>query len=200
MKKTLTFYLVITAILISIFTIAAGAESPKIDTGEIAFDSEPITRSHEIIPTIELNNPGLIKVTISWTTPKLTFVKIVGGTYHPNVSYYGLSLKVEVPFHIVNESSVGTETSFNGNIVVTPSHTWQLESETAAQNISIRPQIFDQVINIPLGDSDDSYILEYSNNLDFAKNCLALTLTANQIRDIMKVQVSFKIQAAPIKQ
>lgn len=196
MKKTLAFYLVIVSFLIPLFSISASADTQTIDTGEKPFASEPITLSKEIVPTIELDNPGLIKVTITWTTPNLTFVKKVGGTYHPNVSYYGLNSKISVPFQIDNQSSVGTETSFNGSIIVTPSQHWANDQQ--APNINIRSQNPIQQITIPLDGSDNSYVLEYSNNMDFADTPLALTLTADQIKDIMKATVSFEIKMKPV--
>ncbi len=99
----------------------------------------------------------------------------------------------------MNESSIGTEVAFTGDIQVTSSHLW--DKETDAYNINIRPKTENQVFHLALGGTNDSFILVYSNNdkFDLAKKSLALTLTAEQIKEIMKVEVSFIIEIKPLQ-
>lgn len=198
MKKVPVLLMVL--IVMSLFmTSAALATSGSIDTGDVLYSapySEIFTKN--IVPNIQLIDPGSIKVSISWVTPTLSFDKRAlidnaGNT----VRYYGLKTDQTVDFKVDNNSLSGT--IFDGTIYVIPTFVRTNAQEALSSNIRVLMTGQDAEMTLAKGTSSSAVKLNYLNVLEqyLAKDQPATLLkgsaTNQEIEAIMTMQVTFNI-------
>ena len=203
MKKLLV--LVMMFLVISLFmAVDSHATSASLDTGDEAYTSSYTkTLYTDIVPNVQLTDPGSIKVIISWGTLNLNFEKkIVRLSNGSEVKYYALKTPQTLVFNIENKSSPGSSSSFDGTIYVTPSYERSDVQGSASSNIRVIMEEQTKVHTIPLNGFDNSIVLEYRNVDDsnfgglLVDQLLSGSALEEQIRDIMKTRVNFNISTS----
>ena len=198
MKKLLV--LVMMSLVISLLMASAAlATSGSLDTGDLLYNAPySQTFTSDIIPNIQLIDPGSIKVTISWSNPQLSFEKrMVRANNGNDVRYYALKTPQTVEFKVENNSLSGT--SFDGTVYVIPSFTRTDAQEALSSNIRVLMTGQDAEMTLAKGTSSSAVKLNYLNVLEqyLAKDQPATLLkgsaTNQEIEAIMTMQVTFNI-------
>lgn len=198
MKKLLV--LVMMSLVISLLMASAAlATSGSLDTGDLLYNAPySQTFTSDIIPNIQLIDPGSIKVTISWSNPQLSFEKrMVRANNGNDVRYYALKTPQTVEFKVENNSLSGT--SFDGTVYVIPSFTRTDAQEALSSNIRVLRTGENTELSLIKGSSVSSVKLDYLNVEDqyLAKDkpetLLSGSATAQAIKDIMTIEVAFSI-------
>ena len=157
-----------------------------------------IDETYDIVPDIQIYEPGTISVQISWVTPSLTFEQ--RSRQKDSVIYYALRSPVNVVFSVTNNSRPSsTEGGFSGKITVN-ANTVE-ENLTAHENVRVLLAQSGTPITLDKGAINNAYILSYTNRADIdingyeLANIITSDKTADQIKSLMTVQVRFIIAA-----
>ena len=198
MKKLLV--LVMMSLVISLFmAVDSHANSAPLDTGDEAYTSSySKTLNTDIIPNVQLIDPGSIRVTISWSVLSLSFEKRLHKDANGNdVRFYMLKSPQSLVFNIENKSISGS--SFNGTIYVIPQFSRTPDQEMQSSNIKLSMLERGKVHTVQKDGSDKSIVLNYSNvedlyiEWDRPEKLLKGTATEQEIRNIMTTNVTFII-------
>ena len=198
MKKVPVLLMVL--IIMSLFMASAAlATSGSLDTGDVLYNAQySQTLTSDIVPNVQLNDPGSIKVTISWSTPQLSFEKrMVRANNGNDVRYYALKTPQTVEFRIENNSLSGT--SFDGTVYVIPTFSRTNAQEALSSNIRVLRTGENTELSLIKGSSVSSVKLDYLNvedqhlAKDFPETLLSGSATAQAIKDIMTIEVTFNI-------
>ncbi len=198
MKKVLVVLMVL-LFTISFMVTDAQATSGTVDTGDVLYTAPySETFTSDIVPNVQLLDPGSIKVTISWSNPQLSFEKrMVRANNGNDVRYYALKTPQTVEFRIENKSLSGT--SFDGTVYVIPTFTRTNAQEALSSNIRVLRTGENTELSLIKGSSVSSVKLDYLNVEDqyLAKDqpdtLLNGSATAQAIKDIMTIEVMFSI-------
>jgi len=193
MKKAPALCLIAVALMIPLFSLAAGGTSQPIVTEEQQYD-QIIQQPMDIVPTILIHDAGSIKVTISWQTPELTFIKRLRTS--PEKSYFSLENQTEVAFTILNQSVKSSDNTFNGNLKVQKTYFW--ENDNLVDNIWISLLNLDTPTVIPYGTTNNSIKLQYKNStsIEAGDKLLGAELSATDIINLLTTKVTFTISKA----
>lgn len=202
MKKVLVMLMVL-LFTISFMVTDAQATSGTFDTGDVLYTAPyNQTFTSDIVPNVQLIDPGSIKVTISWSNPQLSFEKrMVRANNGNDVRYYALKTPQTVEFRIENNSLSGT--SFDGTVYVIPTFTRTNAQEALSSNIRVLRTGENTELSLIKGSSVSSVKLDYLNVEDqyLAKDqpdtLLNGSATAQAIKDIMTIEVTFNISTTP---
>ena len=156
-----------------------------------------IDKTYDIVPDIQIYEPGTISVQISWISPSLKFEQ---RTREDGVKYYALKSPVNVVFSVTNNSRASTaEGGFSGKITVNANT--KEESATPRDNVRVLLAQSGTPITFDKGATNNAYILSYTNRTDTdingyeLANIITSDKTADQIEVLMTVQVRFIIAA-----
>lgn len=192
--------LLMVLIVMSLFVASAAlATSGSLDTGDVLYNAQySQTLTSDIVPNVQLIDPGSIKVTISWSNPQLSFEKrMVRANNGNDVRYYALKTPQTVEFRLENNSLSGT--SFDGTVYVTPTFTRTNTQEALSSNIRVLRTGENTELSLIKGSSVSSVKLDYLNvedqhlAKDFPETLLSGSATAQAIKDIMTIEVTFNI-------
>lgn len=193
MKKVL----VLMAIMALLWANAGAAENIE-DTGDVFYDT-PIDQTYDIVPDIQIFEPGTIRVQISWVDPLLTFVQRERSNDH--AMYYALKNESNVLFNVVNNSRPSSlANGFNGSITVKAETIDSVDPK--GDNIKVLLDRGGEIIPIANGGTFSLFKLSYTNREDVYINQYPLSSiitadkTADQIEEIMTVKIRFIIAAA----
>lgn len=198
MKKVLVVLMVL-LFTISFMVTDAQATSGTVDTGDVLYTAPySETFTSDIVPNVQLLDPGSIKVTISWSSPSLSFdKKLLKDTSGNDVRYYALKTPQTVEFRIENNSLSGT--SFDGTVYVIPAFLRTNVQESQSSNIKVLMTGENTELSLVKGSSVSSVKLDYSNVLeqylatDMPGTLLSGSASAQAIKDIMTMNVTFSI-------
>ena len=198
MKKVLVVLMVL-LFTISFMVTDAQATSGTVDTGDVLYTAPySETFTSDIVPNVQLLDPGSIKVTISWSSPCLSFdKKLLKDTNGHDVSYYALKTPQTVEFRIENNSLSGT--SFDGTVYVIPTFSRTNAQEALSSNIRVLRTGENTELSLIKGSSVSSVKLDYLNvedqylAKDLPDTLLSGSATAQAIKDIMTIEVTFNI-------
>lgn len=196
MKRVLVLFI----LLFMMFSFMdANAQATSVDTGDILYTapySETFTR--DIIPNVQLIDPGSIKVTISWSAPSLSFDKrTLKDTNGNDVRYYALKAPQTVGFLVENNSLSGT--SFDGTVYVVPVFLRTNAQESQSSNIKVLLTGENTELSLAKGSTVSTVKLDYSNVLeqylakDMPETLLNGSASVQAIKDIMTMKVTFSI-------
>ena len=192
--------LLMVLIIMSLFMASAAlATSGSLDTGDVLYNAQySQTLTSDIVPNVQLIDPGSIKVTISWSNPQLSFEKrMVRANNGNDVRYYALKTPQTVEFRIENNSLSGT--SFDGTVYVIPTFSRTNAQEALSSNIRVLRTGENTELSLIKGSSVSSVKLDYLNvedqhlAKDFPETLLSGSATAQAIKDIMTIEVTFSI-------
>ena len=198
MKKVPVLLMVL--IIMSLFMASAAlATSGSLDTGDVLYNAQySQTLTSDIVPNVQLNDPGSIKVTISWSNPQLSFEKrMVRANNGNDVRYYALKTPQTVEFRLENNSLSGT--SFDGTVYVIPTFSRTNAQEALSSNIRVLRTGENTELSLIKGSSVSSVKLDYLNvedqylAKDLPDTLLSGSATAQAIKDIMTIEVTFSI-------
>ena len=198
MKKVPVLLMVL--IIMSLFMASAAlATSGSLDTGDVLYNAQySQTLTSDIVPNVQLIDPGSIKVTISWSNPQLSFEKrMVRANNGNDVRYYALKTPQTVEFRIENNSLSGT--SFDGTVYVIPTFSRTNAQEALSSNIRVLRTGENTELSLIKGSSVSSVKLDYLNvedqylARDLPDTLLSGSATAQAIKDIMTIEVTFNI-------
>lgn len=201
MKKVPVLLMIL--IVMSLF-MASGAlaTSGSLDTGDVLYTAPySKTFTSDIVPDVQLIDPGSIKVTISWSAPQLSFEKrMIRANNGNDVRYYALKTPQTVEFSIENNSLSGT--SFDGTVYVIPTFTRTNVQESQSSNIRVLRTGENTELSLIKGSSVSSVKLDYLNvedqylAKDLPDTLLSGSATAQAIKDIMTIEVTFNISTS----
>lgn len=196
MKKVMVLLMML--FMMSSFIAAdALASADLLDTGDVLYTgpyNEAFTT--DIVPTVQLIDPGSIKVSISWSAPQLSFDKrMVKDTKGNDVRYYALKDPKTLVFSIENSSLSGT--LFDGTIYVIPIYSRSKEDQST--NIRVVMDKQQKELIVVKGAVENSVSLQYMNvedkDLDtvYPERLLRASASQQEIEDIMTAKVTFNI-------
>lgn len=198
MKKVPVLLMVL--IVMSLFmTSAAQATSGPLDTGDVLYTA-PYSKEFttDIVPNVQLIDPGSVKVSISWVAPQLSFEKkVVRASNGNDVRYYALQGEQYVEFKVENNSLSGTQ--FDGTIYVIPTFIRTNSQEALSSNIRVPMTGENTELILQKGSSVSSVRLRYLNVLDAdlaidkPETLLSGSASLQAIKDIMTIKVTFNI-------
>lgn len=191
--------LVVLAFLIVVGCCSFGLSALAVveDSGDAEY-STGINKTYDIVPTVQIHEPGAIRVQISWTAPQLTFVRrerVVDG-----FAYYALKDSVSLGFEVSNLSRASTNAGFNGKIRVTGNLVEPVGVKR--DNVKVVMESDGVSFDLGMGEKNNSYKLLYSNRGDALIEgyttdvLLAASQSADSVKANMLAQVKFVIAAA----
>lgn len=174
--------LVCLALFMFIMLFAVSAFAGTQDAETVGNVDEPTSTLVTIKPSIQMETPGMLKLTITWTDPILRFTEKTVITNDGDVTYYelkyhGTNASFDVPLMITNNSTAGgDEDNFSGYVDISASASLSFvpnypHNDFNCQNIMIRltPDTSNTRVRIPNDAGNNNanvntdFVLSYMN-------------------------------------
>ena len=188
--------------LLMIFAMVGGVVSATAstkDTGDRSYETS-FVETYEVVPNIQIFEPGSIRVLISWVAPELTFEQ--RARISDNAKYYALRSPCEVPITVTNNSRASSfANGFTGDITVRADTI--VRSGFQGENITVNLVEGGKAIRINKDTVFSAFKLTFANLADIymkdytLDKIITADKTAEHIKTIMTTDVRFTIAAAP---
>ncbi len=188
--------LVLVLLVVGIFFVCVG-EAAGADIGGYNL-TQTYEETLKIEPTIQINDPGSIRVQISWTSPQLTFEPKTRTS--DNVRYYALTVPVDVTIKVENKSRPSFDGKFDGRVQIKAlSH-----NNSAIEDSNIKASLEKQNETMTLtAESEGTRKLSFNNLADIyikdieSGKLILDGMTAEDIKGRLSYGIRFEISKAP---